>query len=83
MKRIFEIEFDNDCGPLWMNTSNLLICLTNTCKNSKFTVRDLTGDQCNPAPETAGPVNPRKTEYQKELITTAIAGAWCTPQKFT
>jgi hypothetical protein len=79
MKRTFEIEFDDDCGPLWMNKTNLLTCLTNTCRNSKFTVRDLTGDQCDPSAESAGPLNPRFAERQKEKIISAVAGAWCTP----
>lgn len=56
MKRIFEIEYPDDYGPLWMNTDNLLICLTATCPNTRFTVRDLTGDQCDPSPSSAGPV---------------------------
>jgi hypothetical protein len=56
-KRVFEIEWDDDNGPLWMNTSNLLLCLTHYCKNSKFTVRDVTGDgEANPDPESAGPL---------------------------
>ena len=55
MKRVFEIEWDKG-GPLWMNTSNLLICLTAYCQNTRFTVRDVTGDgQANPEPESAGP----------------------------
>jgi len=57
MKRIFEIEFDDKCGPLWLNKSNLLTCLTNTCINTKFTVRDLTRDGCDESAETLGPIN--------------------------
>lgn len=58
MKRTFEIEFPDDLGPLWMNTSNLLICLTNTCVNTEFTVKDVTGDGLAITdPETAGPKN--------------------------
>lgn len=42
VKRVFEIEWPEENGPMWMNVSNLLICLTNTCRNTRFTVRDLT-----------------------------------------
>jgi len=57
MKRVFEIEWDDDYGPLWMNTTNLLICLTEVCINSKFTVRDVTGDGvAREEPETMGPI---------------------------
>lgn len=57
MKRIFEIEFDDNYGDFWMNKYNLLTCLTNTCINTKFTVRDLTGDGCDESAETLGPIN--------------------------
>ncbi len=57
MKRVFEVEWEDDFGPLWMNTSNLLICLINTCKYSRFTVKDVTGDgKCNSSPESSGPL---------------------------
>jgi len=26
-KRIFSIEWEEDCGPMWMNVDNLLTCL--------------------------------------------------------
>ena len=56
MKRRFEIEWPDDCGPLWMNTSNLLLCLTAVCTNTRFSVRDVTGDgEANIATETSGP----------------------------
>jgi hypothetical protein len=42
MIRTFEIEWPNDCGPLWMNADNLLICLKATCPNTEFTVLDIT-----------------------------------------
>ena len=44
MKRIFEIEFPDNHGPVWMNRDNLLHCLTNTCRDTTFVVRDITGD---------------------------------------
>lgn len=59
MKRTFTIEFPDDLGDLWMNKSNLLICLTNTCPNTRFTVQDITGDQCDPLPESSGPIGSR------------------------
>lgn len=42
MKRAFTIEVADDYGPMWMNASNLMMCLTSYCKNTKFTVRDIT-----------------------------------------
>lgn len=42
-KRIFEIEFPDDCGPFWMNKDNLLLCLKAYCKNVQFHVKDVTG----------------------------------------
>jgi hypothetical protein len=44
VSRRFEIEWDDDSGPLWMNTSNLLLCLTEYCRNTRFRARDVTGD---------------------------------------
>jgi hypothetical protein len=44
MKRIFEIEWPDDSGALWMNKSNLLTCLTAYCRNTTFSARDVTGD---------------------------------------
>ena len=58
-KRIFEIEWSDDNGPLWMNTSNLLLCLTEYCRNDVFTVRDVTGDgEAIEGHETSGPREP-------------------------
>lgn len=34
MKRTFEIEWDDDLGPMWMNEKNLLNCLHGTEKCS-------------------------------------------------
>ncbi len=56
MKRIFEIEYSENLGTLWMNRDNLLLCLTAYCPNIEFTVRDLTGDNVDPKPATAGPI---------------------------
>ena len=28
MKRVFEIEWPDDCGPMWLNRDNLMLCLT-------------------------------------------------------
>lgn len=56
VKRTFEIEWDENNGPVWMNTGNLLACLIEKCPYSKFTVRDVTGDgQAIVGDETAGP----------------------------
>lgn len=42
MKRVFEIEWPNDHGEMWMNEDNLLYCLQQTCPNTQFTVKDVT-----------------------------------------
>lgn len=50
MKRTFEIEWPDDLDYLFMNSDNVLLCLTSYCANTKFTVTDITGDgACNPA----------------------------------
>jgi hypothetical protein len=55
-ERTFVIEWDED-DPAWMNTGNLLICLTETCPNTKWTVTDVTGDRLmNDQPMSQGPV---------------------------
>ena len=33
MKRIFEIEFPDDLGPMWMNKDNLLLTINAYCDN--------------------------------------------------
>lgn len=77
-KRTFEIEWDDDLGPLWMNTDNLLICLTQTCPNTTFTVLDVTpGDLCIRRPSTAGPANPARDNRDRQAITEAVARGWC------
>lgn len=56
MKRSFEIEWPDENGPLWMNSGNLLICLTEICSRTRFTVRDITGDDvADPSPYSSGP----------------------------
>ena len=56
--RKFSIEWPDDLGPLWMNTSNLLSCLTGKCPNTRFNVADITGDgEADPQPQTGGPRN--------------------------
>jgi len=42
MRRIFAIEFPDECGDFWMNQDNLIICLRTTCPNTPFTVWDIT-----------------------------------------
>jgi len=44
MKRVFSIEWPDELGELWMNTSNLLLCLTEYCRDTEFTAQDVTGD---------------------------------------
>lgn len=43
-RRTFTIEWPDEHGPLWMNTSNLLRCLLAVCPGTVFAVRDVTGD---------------------------------------
>lgn len=77
-KRTFEIEWPDDCGPLWMNRDNLLICLTETCPNTEFTVRDTTGDGASDArPRTDGPANPYRDNRDRQNILEAVARGWC------
>ena len=33
MKRIFEIEFPNELGEMWMNQDNLMLCINAYCDN--------------------------------------------------
>lgn len=44
MKRIFSIEWPDDCGPMWMNKDNLMSCLTTSqcVENVELVVEDLT-----------------------------------------
>jgi len=42
MKRTFEIEWDDDLGPMWMNADNLMACLVAHCPNTKFGTTDVT-----------------------------------------
>lgn len=45
MKRTFEIEWDDDLGPMWMNEGNLLVCLgTPHCigEDVRLSIRDVT-----------------------------------------
>ncbi len=42
--RKFAVEWPDEHGPLWMNTSNLLKCLVTVCPGTSFTVADVTGD---------------------------------------
>jgi len=44
MKRIFEIEFPDDLGPMWMNKDNLLLTINAYCDNTdgKIKVKDIT-----------------------------------------
>ena len=36
-----EIDYPADCGPNWMNSDNLLLCLRAYCKNTEFELRDI------------------------------------------
>lgn len=75
MKRSFEIEWEDDCGPLWMNRDNLLLCLTHYCRNSKFTVRDVTNDgECDKNPNSSGPIG---KQTLIESVRGAVARGWC------
>jgi len=33
MKKTFEIEWPDDCGPGWMNVDNLMLCINAYCSN--------------------------------------------------
>ena len=80
MKRTFEIEFSDDLGRLWMNRDNLLLCLTSYCPNTKFTVKDVTGDgQCDPTPHTVEPDLGRNERLLSD-IRGAVARGWCSKE---
>ena len=75
MKRRFEIEWSDENGPLWTNTSNLLECLCRTCRNSEFTVTDVTGDgQASETPESRGALG--QTKLMEDVLG-ALARAYC------
>ena len=42
MERVFKIEWPDDLGPMWLNQDNLMFCLLSVCKNTPFTVTDVT-----------------------------------------
>ena len=55
-RRTFEVEWPGDLGPLWMNTSNLLTCLAEYCRTTRFRARDVTGDGASTTEwQTSGP----------------------------
>uniref|UniRef100_A0A6M3LPW1 Uncharacterized protein n=1 Tax=viral metagenome TaxID=1070528 RepID=A0A6M3LPW1_9ZZZZ len=33
MKRVFEIEYPDECGEYWMNQDNLMLCINAYCEN--------------------------------------------------
>ena len=45
MKRIFEIEFPNELGEMWMNQDNLMLCINAYCENKDGRIKatDVTG----------------------------------------
>ncbi len=45
MKRVFEIEFPDELGEMWMNQDNLMLCINAYCENrdSKIRATDVTG----------------------------------------
>lgn len=49
MKRLFVIEWPDDCGPMWMNVDNLILCLKSKehiGESVEISVRDITeGEQ--------------------------------------
>jgi len=58
MLRKFSIEWPDHLGPLWMNTDDLLTCITETCRNTRFNVTDITNDgECDGLPRASGPRN--------------------------
>jgi hypothetical protein len=67
--KTFEIETPDD----WMNVDILLRCLTETCRNTKFTVRDLSSNIVR----SSGPVNPGRNDREEEEILQAVARGWC------
>jgi hypothetical protein len=85
MKRVFEIEWPDDNGPLWMNRDNLLLCLTANCRGTEFTVRDVTGDgNCDPTPRSDLRTDKKLTakapaDLTMEDCREVAARCWCDP----
>ncbi len=39
MKRVFEIEFPDELGEMWMNQDNLMLCINSYCENKDGSIR--------------------------------------------
>ena len=39
MKRMFEIEFPDSLGSMWMNVDNLMLCINAYCKNQDGNIK--------------------------------------------
>lgn len=39
MKRVFEIEFPDELGEMWMNQDNLMLCINAYCENKDGRIR--------------------------------------------
>ena len=83
MKRVFEIEWPDDNGPLWMNRDNLLLCLTANCRGTEFTVWDVTGDgNCDLMPRIdakSKTVAKAPADLTMEDCREVAARCWCDP----
>ena len=46
MKRVFEIEFPDELGEMWMNQDNLMLCINAYCENNdgKIKATDITSE---------------------------------------
>ena len=60
LTRTFEIDYPADCGPMWMNRDNLLLCLRDYCKGVDFEVRDVTDREGAPK-EPPRPTQEKRT----------------------
>jgi len=42
MNRTFKIEYPDDCGEMWMNVDNLMLCINAYCKGVDISAEDVT-----------------------------------------
>lgn len=42
MIRYFEVEWEDELGPMWMNVDNLILCINAYCEGEPCKARDVT-----------------------------------------
>jgi hypothetical protein len=56
VKRSFEIEYPDECGPMWMNEGNLMLCINAYCENKDGRIKavDITEERDSAQKEFLG-----------------------------